>query len=123
MTDNQRGGRDPRRYSRTVVDGAERAPGRAMLRAVGFAVPDCAMPPLGIASPWSMVTPGNMHLDTLAREAQAGVDGAGGKAVPFNTITVSDGIPMGTPGMGYSLISREVMPDSIETVVAADGLA
>ncbi|HEY5565629.1 MAG TPA: dihydroxy-acid dehydratase [Gammaproteobacteria bacterium] len=122
MTDNQRGGRDPRRYSRTVVDGAERAPGRAMLRAVGFADADFAKPQVGIASAWSMVTPCNMHLDTLAREAQAGVDGAGGKAVPFNTITVSDGISMGTPGMRYSLISREVIADSIETVVAAEGL-
>jgi dihydroxy-acid dehydratase len=122
MTSNQRGGRDPRRYSRIVVDGVEKAPGRAMLRAVGFTDADFTKPQVGIASSWSMVTPCNMHLDVLAREAQAGIDAAGGKAMPFNTITVSDGISMGTPGMRYSLISREVIADSIETVVAAEGL-
>jgi dihydroxy-acid dehydratase len=112
---------DPRRYSRVVVDGVEQAPSRAMLRAVGFKDEDFAKPQVGIASTWSMVTPCNMHIDGLAREAAAGADTAGGKAVMFNTITVSDGISMGTPGMRYSLVSREVIADSIETVVAAEG--
>ncbi|MGD8323729.1 MAG: dihydroxy-acid dehydratase [Gammaproteobacteria bacterium] len=113
---------DLRRYSRVVVDGVEQAPSRAMLRAVGFSEADFSKPQIGIASTWSMVTPCNMHIDELAREACAGADAAGGKGVLFNTITVSDGISMGTPGMRYSLISREVIADSIETVVAAEGL-
>jgi dihydroxy-acid dehydratase len=93
-----------------------------MLRAVGFADADFAKPQIGIASTWSQVTPCNMHIDGLAREAAAGADEAGGKSVVFNTITVSDGISMGTPGMRYSLVSREVIADSIETVVEAEGL-
>ncbi len=92
-----------------------------MLRAVGFTDADFRKSQIGIASTWSMVTPCNMHIDGLARAAAAGADGAGGKAVLFNTITVSDGISMGTPGMRYSLVSREVIADSIETVVAAEG--
>jgi dihydroxy-acid dehydratase len=113
--------RDPRRFSRVVVDGVEQAPSRAMLRAVGFSDADFAKPQVGIASTWSMVTPCNMHIDTLARESAAGADAAGGKSVIFNTITVSDGISMGTPGMRYSLISREVIADSIEAVAGAQG--
>ncbi len=112
---------DPRRYSRVVVDGVEHAPSRAMLRAVGFKDEDFGKPQVGIASTWSMVTPCNMHIDGLAREAGQGADSAGGKSVLFNTITVSDGISMGTPGMRYSLVSREVIADSIETVTAAEG--
>jgi dihydroxy-acid dehydratase len=112
---------DPRRYSRVVVDGLKQAPSRAMLRAVGFKDEDFAKPQIGIASTWSMVTPCNMHIDGLAREAGQGADSAGGKSVLFNTITVSDGISMGTPGMRYSLVSREVIADSIETVAAAEG--
>jgi dihydroxy-acid dehydratase len=112
---------DPREYSRVVVDGINNAPGRAMLRAVGFSNEDFAKPQVGIASTWSMVTPCNMHIDGLAREAAAGVDATGGKSVQFNTITVSDGISQGKPGMRYSLISREVIADSIETVVAGEG--
>lgn len=112
---------DERRYSSVVVDGMEQAPSRAMLRAVGFTEEDFGKSQVGIASTWSMVTPCNMHIDELAREAAAGADAAGGKAVLFNTITVSDGISMGTPGMRYSLISREVIADSIETVVAGEG--
>ena len=112
---------DLRHYSSIVVDGLEQTPSRAMLRAVGFEDQDFRKPQVGIASLWSMVTPCNMHLDGLAREAAAGADGAGGKAVIFNSITVSDGISMGTPGMRYSLVSREVIADSIETVVAAQG--
>ena len=110
-----------RRYSSIVVDGIQQAPSRAMLRAVGFTDADFRKSQIGIASTWSMVTPCNMHIDGLARAAAAGADGAGGKAVLFNTITVSDGISMGTPGMRYSLVSREVIADSIETVVAAEG--
>jgi dihydroxy-acid dehydratase len=114
-------GSGDRRYSSIVVDGVSQAPSRAMLRAVGFTDADFGKSQIGIASTWSMVTPCNMHIDGLARAAAAGADGAGGKAVLFNTITVSDGISMGTPGMRYSLVSREVIADSIETVVAAEG--
>jgi len=110
-----------RRYSSVVVDGVEQAPSRAMLRAVGFTDADFSKSQVGIASTWSMVTPCNMHIDKLADEAAAGANEAGGKAVQFNTITVSDGISMGTPGMRYSLVSREVIADSIETVVAGEG--
>ncbi len=110
-----------RRFSSIVVDGPERAPGRAMLRAVGFDDADFKKPQVGIASTWSMVTPCNMHIDELARQAATGVDAAGGKSVIFNTITVSDGISMGTQGMRYSLVSREVIADSIETVAGAQG--
>lgn len=110
-----------RRYSRTIVDGEEHAPSRAMLRAVGFDDDDFQRPQIGVASTWSMVTPCNMHIDQLGREVVESVDSAGGKGVLFNTITVSDGISMGTPGMRYSLVSREVIADSIETVVGAQG--
>jgi len=92
-----------------------------MLRPVGFSEEDFKKPMIGIASTWSMVTPCNMHIDRLAREAEAGANAAGGKALIFGTITVSDGISMGTPGMRYSLVSREVIADSIETVTAAEG--
>src|SRR5581483_9277185 len=112
---------DPRANSRLVVDGIKQAPSRAMLRAVGFQDADFSKPQIGVASTWANVTPCNMHIMELAREAQAGADAAGGKGVLFNTITVSDGISMGTPGMRFSLVSREVIADSIETVVAAEG--
>jgi dihydroxy-acid dehydratase len=110
-----------RTHSSIVVDGPDRAPNRSMLRAVGFGDADFKKPIVGIASTWSMVTPCNMHIDGLAREAAAGADDAGGKAIIFGTITVSDGISMGTPGMRYSLVSREVIADSIETVSGAEG--
>ncbi len=112
---------DARRYSRLVVDGVKQAPSRAMLRAVGFADADFQKPQVGIASTWSNLTPCNMHIDELARLAAAGAEAAGAKAITFGTITVSDGISMGTPGMRYSLVSREVIADSIETVVGAQG--
>ena len=112
---------DIRKYSRLVVDGLKQTPARAMLRAVGFGDADFAKPQIGIASTWSNLTPCNMHIGELAREAGLGADAAGGKSVPFNTITVSDGISMGSPGMRYSLVSREVIADSIETVVGAEG--
>ena len=110
-----------RPYSSLVVDGVEQAPSRAMLYATGFKPEDFSKPQIGIASTWSMVTPCNMHINELADAACMGADEAGAKAVLFNTITVSDGISMGTPGMRYSLVSREVIADSIETVVGAQG--
>ncbi|HEV7356371.1 MAG TPA: dihydroxy-acid dehydratase, partial [Steroidobacteraceae bacterium] len=112
---------DTRRHSRAVVDGLTQTPSRAMLRAVGFVEADFMKPQVGVASTWSNLTPCNMHIDELARLVAAGVDEAGAKAITFNTITVSDGISMGTPGMRYSLVSREVIADSIETVVGAQG--
>jgi dihydroxy-acid dehydratase len=116
---------DTRAFSSQVVDGMERAPSRAMLHAVGFTDADFKKPQVGIASTWSMVTPCNMHINKLADDAARGVDESGGKAVVFGTITISDGISMGTEGMKYSLVSREVIADSIETVVGCqsfDGL-
>ena len=110
-----------RGFSSKVVDGMERAPSRAMLHAVGFEDKDFFKPQIGIASTWSMVTPCNMHINRLAEDAGSGVDEAGGKSVIFNTITISDGISMGTEGMKYSLVSREVIADSIETVVGCQG--
>jgi len=104
-----------------VVDGDERAPSRSMLRPVGFETEDFKKPQVGIASTWSMVTPCNMHIDKLAESAKAGADASGTKGVIFNTITMSDGISMGTEGMKYSLVSREVIADSMETVVAGMG--
>src|SRR6202789_1705732 len=112
---------DPRRYSRLVVDGVKQTPSRAMLRAVGFVDADFEKPKAGVACTWSNLQPLNLARDELARVAAAGVEAAGAKAVRFNTITVSDGISMGTPGMRYSLVSREVIADSIETVVGAQG--
>ena len=112
---------DSRPYSSKVVDGSERAFSRGMLYAVGFQKADFTKPMIGIASTWSQVTPCNIHIDSLAREAAAGADGAGGKAVIFNTITISDGISMGTEGMKYSLVSREIIADSIEAVAGCEG--
>lgn len=112
---------DSRKFSSIYVEGPDRAPSRAMLRAVGFKDADFSKPVVGVASTWSMVTPCNMHIDKLAVHSASGANRAGGKAVIFNTITVSDGISMGTPGMRYSLVSREVIADSIETVAAAEG--
>ncbi len=115
------GKKNLRGFSSKVVDGMERAPSRAMLHAVGFEDKDFTKPQIGIASTWSMVTPCNMHINRLAEDAGSGVDKAGGKSVIFNTITISDGISMGTEGMKYSLVSREVIADSIETVVGCQG--
>ena len=110
-----------RKFSSVVLDGPSRAGARSMLRPVGFTDADFQKPVVGIASTWSMLTPCNMHIDLLARESETGVNTAGGKAIIFGTITVSDGISMGTPGMRYSLVSREVIADSIETVAGAEG--
>lgn len=110
-----------RKYSSQVVDGVECAPARAMLRAVGFNDEDFKKPQVGIASTWANVTPCNMHIDGLAREAEKGVNSAGGKGVIFNTITISDGIANGTEGMKYSMVSREIIADSIEAVAGCEG--
>ena len=110
-----------RKYSSKIVDGVEQAPSRAMLRAVGFEEEDFLKPQVGIASTWSMVTPCNMHINQLAEAAAQGANSSGCKSVIFNTISVSDGISMGTKGMRYSLVSREVIADSIETVVEGQG--
>ena len=117
MANNKKG----RKYSSLVVDGNEKAAARAMLHAVGFTEADFKKSQVGIASTWSNLTPCNTHINELADAAGLGADEAGGKAVTFNTITVSDGISMGSPGMRYSLVSREVIADSIETVVCAEG--
>ena len=112
---------DLRKYSSQVIDGVEAAPARAMLRAVGFTDEDFKKPQIGIASTWAMVTPCNMHIDKLAIEAEKGANAAGAKGVIFNTITISDGIANGTEGMKYSLVSREVIADSIEVVAGCEG--
>ncbi len=110
-----------RPHSSVVVDGNDRAPARSMLRAVGFTDADFKKPQIAVASSPSDLTPCNMHLGELAEHATKGINDAGGKAVNFSTITVSDGISMGTKGMRYSLVSRDVIADSIETTVAAEG--
>ncbi len=110
-----------RPYSSLVVDGLKQSASRAMLRAVGYTDKDFTKPSVGVASTWSNLTPCNMHIDKLAAAAAAGVDSSGGKSTTFGTITVSDGISMGSPGMRFSLVSREVIADSIETVTGAQG--
>jgi len=112
----------PRPFSSLMLDGPDRAPSRAMLYAVGYKREDFDKPQIGVASTWSEVTPCNVHIDKLAIESSKGVNAAGGKATIFNTITISDGISMGTEGMKYSLVSREVIADSIETVVGCQGM-
>jgi len=110
-----------RKYSSVVVDGVEKTPSRSMLRAVGFTDADFKKPQIGVASTWSMVTPCNMHINKLAEEVGKGIEVVGGKSIIYNTITISDGISMGTEGMKYSLVSREVIADSIETVSGCMG--
>ena len=106
-----------RKFSSPLVDGPEQAPSRSMLRAAGFSDEDFNRPQVGVASTWSMVTPCNMHINDLATLVCNSIDEQDLKSVLFNTITISDGISMGTLGMRYSLVSREVIADSIETVV------
>ena len=110
-----------RKFSKNLVDGPHQAASRAMLRGVGFETEDFSKPLVGIASTWSKVTPCNMHINELADLVETSIDQSGCKGVLFNTITVSDGISMGTQGMKYSLVSREVIADSIETVVGCLG--
>ncbi len=111
-----------RPFSSIVFDGDERAAARAMLYPIGFKPEDFQKPLIGVASTWGNVTPCNMHIDKLALEAEKGANENGGKAIVFNTITVSDGISMGSEAMKYSLVSREVIADSIETVVGCAGM-
>src|SRR5919201_4615410 len=108
--------------SRRITKGVERSPNRAMLRAVGFGDADFVKPIVGIASAYSTITPCNAGLDLLARRAEAAVRAAGAMPQLFGTITVSDGISMGTEGMKYSLVSREVIADSIETACGAESM-
>ena len=110
-----------RKFSKELVAGPNQAASRSMLRGVGFTTEDFTKPFVGIASTGAKVTPCNMHINQLADVVEKSVDGSGGKGVLFNTITVSDGISMGTQGMKYSLVSREVIADSIETVVGCLG--
>lgn len=114
--------KDLRIRSKVISEGEHRAPNRAMLRAVGFEDEDFKKPMIGVASTWSEVTPCNVHIDELARKAKKGAKENGGSPMIFNTITVSDGISMGTEGMKYSLPSREIIADSIETVVGGESL-
>jgi dihydroxy-acid dehydratase len=114
---------DPLRpHSSILLDGPERAAARSMLYPIGFKPEDFKKPLIGIASTWGNTTPCNMHIDKLALESEKGANEAGGKAIVFNTITISDGISMGSEGMKYSLVSREVIADSIETVVGCAGM-
>ncbi|MGH3943639.1 MAG: dihydroxy-acid dehydratase, partial [Pseudonocardiaceae bacterium] len=106
--------------SRDVTDGLERAAARGMLRAVGMGDGDFAKPQIGVASSWNEITPCNLSLDRLAKAAKEGVHAAGGFPMEFGTISVSDGISMGHVGMHYSLVSRELIADSVETVVEAE---
>ena len=110
-----------RKYSKELVDGPNQAASRSMLRGVGFTSEDFKKPFVGVASTGAKVTPCNMHLNQLSEIVEDSVNSKGGKGVLFNTITVSDGISMGTQGMKYSLVSREVIADSIETVVGCLG--
>jgi dihydroxy-acid dehydratase len=110
-----------RKYSKELVDGPNQAASRSMLRGVGFTTEDFTKPFIGVASTGAKVTPCNMHLNKLSEIVEDSINASGGKGVIFNTITVSDGISMGTQGMKYSLVSREVIADSIETVVGCLG--
>ena len=105
-----------KRHSHLVTDGPSRAPARAMMKAIGFTDADLAKPLIGIANTWTEIGPCNFHLRALAEHVKAGVRAAGGTPLEFNTVSISDGISMGTEGMKCSLISREVIADSIELV-------
>ena len=108
--------------SGVVTDGLERAPARGMLRAVGMGDEDWVKPQIGIASSWNEITPCNLSLDRLAKASKQGVIDAGGFPMQFGTISVSDGISMGHEGMHFSLVSREVIADSVECVMQAERL-
>src|ERR1039457_5578209 len=107
---------DPKHSSRTITDGPHRAGARSMLKAIGFTDEDLARPIVGIANTWTETMPCNFHLRRLAAKVKEGVMAAGGTPMEFNTISISDGVTMGTEGMKASLISREVIADSIELV-------
>src|SRR6187455_3672026 len=108
--------------SRDVTDGLEKTAARGMLRAVGLGDDDFAKPQIGVASSWNEITPCNLSLQRLAQAAKEGVHRAGGFPMEFGTISVSDGISMGHVGMHFSLVSREIIADSVETVVQAERL-
>ncbi|MDP9883729.1 dihydroxy-acid dehydratase [Sinomonas atrocyanea] len=120
QTDAAPTGADAKPRSRVVTDGIHAAPARGMLRAVGFGDEDFAKPQVGIASSWNEITPCNLSLDRLAKAAKEGVHAAGGFPMQFGTISVSDGISMGHEGMHFSLVSREIIADSVETVMQAE---
>src|SRR5579864_5329655 len=111
---------DPRSRSKQVTEGPERAPHRAMLRATGLKDGDLKKPLVGVASSWNEVTPCNLHLDVDAKDVKQGVRSASGTPIQFTTIAVSDGIAMGHEGMKASLVSREVIADSVELMVHAE---
>ncbi len=113
---------DPRRHSKAITEGPSRAPARAMLKAVGFTDEDLKKPIIGIANTWTEIGPCNFHLRELAEQVKAGIRAAGGTPMEFNTVSISDGITMGTEGMKTSLISREVIADSIELVARGNHL-
>src|SRR6188472_2846555 len=113
---------DMKPRSRDVTDGLERAAARGMLRAVGMDDEDFEKPQIGVASSWNEITPCNLSLDRLAKAVKNGVHAAGGYPLEFGTISVSDGISMGHEGMHFSLVSREVIADSVETVMQAERL-
>ena len=121
MSDNGQ----PKRRSAAITEGSSRAPARAMLKAVGFTDEDLHRPIIGIANTWTEIGPCNYHLRRLGDEVKAGVRSAGGTPMEFNTVSISDGITMGSEGMRASLVSREVVADSIELVARGnlfDGL-
>jgi dihydroxy-acid dehydratase len=113
-------GVDIKPRSRVVTDGLEATGSRGMLRAVGMSDEDWAKPQIGVASSWNEITPCNLSLDRLAKAVKDGVHAAGGYPLEFGTISVSDGISMGHDGMHYSLVSREIIADSVETVMLAE---
>ena len=111
-----------RRRSEVITQGTSRAPNRAMLRAMGYTDEDFNKPIVGIANGYSTITPCNMGLNVLAGRAEEALETGGAKSQMFGTVTVSDGISMGTPGMKYSLVSREVIADAVETAVQAEAM-
>lgn len=113
---------DPKNNSRVITDGPSRAPARAMLKAVGYTDEDLRKPLIGVANTWTEIGPCNFHLRALAEHVKSGIRAAGGTPFEFNTVSISDGITMGTEGMKTSLISREVIADSIELVVRGNHL-
>ncbi|HUG12338.1 MAG TPA: dihydroxy-acid dehydratase [Opitutaceae bacterium] len=121
-TANQPTPGDPRRHSRVITEGPQRAPARAMMKAVGFTDEDLRKPLIGVANTWTEIGPCNFHLRELAEHVKAGIRAAGGTPLEFNTVSISDGITMGTEGMKTSLISREIIADSIELVVRGNSL-
>ena len=114
--------RDIKPRSRDVTDGLEKAAARGMLRAIGMDDDDFAKPQIGVGSSWNEITPCNLSLDRLAKSVKDGVFAAGGFPMEFGTISVSDGISMGHEGMHFSLVSREVIADSVEVVMQAERL-